>query len=78
MAKFLATGIRQLAETNLGLSIVGQIAKQKEENHVATIALAHAAGTECLEQRWPFAMRYIENRMTKMALEQVRKYLRRI
>lgn len=78
MAKFLATGIRHLAETDLGLSVVGQIAKQKEENHVAAIALAHAAGTECVEQHWPFAMRYIENRMTKMALEQVRKYLRRI
>lgn len=78
MAEFLATGIRQLAQTDLGLSIVGQIAKKKEENHVANIALAHAAGTECLEQRWPFAMRYIENRLTKMALEQVRKYLQRI
>jgi len=78
MAKFLAAGIRQFAETDLGLSIVGQIAKQKEENHVAAIALAHRAGIACLEQRWPFAMRYIENRMTKLALEQVRQYLRRI
>lgn len=78
MAKFLATGIRHLAETDLGLSVVGQIAKQKEENHVAAIALAHAGGIECVEQHWPFAMRYIENRMTKMALEQVRKYLQRI
>ncbi|MGB9698009.1 MAG: CinA family nicotinamide mononucleotide deamidase-related protein [Thermodesulfobacteriota bacterium] len=77
-AKFLAAGVRQLAATDLGLSIVGQIAKQKEEDHVAAIALAHGAGTECIEQRWPFAMRYIENRMTKMALEQVRQYLRRI
>lgn len=76
MAKFLAAGIRHLAETDLGLSVVGQIAKQKEENHMAAVALAHAAGTACLEQHWPFAMRYIENRMTKMALEQVRKYLR--
>ncbi len=76
MAKFLATGIRQLAGTDLGLGIVGQIARHKEENHVAVIALAHAAATECLEQRWPFAMRYIENRMTKMALEQIRQYLR--
>lgn len=78
MAEFLASGIRRLAKTDLGLSIVGQIAKKKEENHLAAIALAHAAGTECLEQRWPFAMRYIENRLTKMALDQVRKYLQRI
>lgn len=78
MADFLAKGIRQLAGTDLGLSIVGQIAKQKDENHVATIALAHAGGVEAIEQSWPFAMRYIENRMTKLALEQVRKYLRRI
>jgi hypothetical protein len=28
-----------------------------------------------IEQRWPFAMRFIENRMTKMALAQVGKYL---
>jgi hypothetical protein len=28
-----------------------------------------------VEQRWPFAMRFIENRMTKMALQQVRKFL---
>ncbi len=76
MAKFLAAGVRQLAGTDLGLSIVGQIARHKEENHVAAIALAHAAAIECLEQHWPFAMRFIENRMTKMALEQIRKYLR--
>lgn len=75
IAKFLATGIRSLAGTDLGLGIVGKIALRKEENHEAAIALAHATKTECVEQRWPFAMRYIENRMTKMALDQVRRYL---
>lgn len=75
MAKALAEGVRQLSGADLGLSIVGQTASQKEENHVATIALANPEETKCLEQTWPFAMRYIENRLTKMALEQVRRYL---
>jgi hypothetical protein len=39
------------------------------------IALAHPEGIETLEQRWPHAMRFIENRTTKLALAQVRKYI---
>jgi len=37
--------------------------------------LASPHGTDQLEQRWPFALRYTENRMTKTALAQIRKYL---
>jgi len=57
------------------LSLTGQAGKEKGQDHVAFIALAHFGGTETVEQKWPFAMRFIENRMTKMALAQVRKYL---
>lgn len=42
---------------------------------MAYIALASPRGTEALEQKWPFAMRYVENRITKRALAQIRKYL---
>ena len=42
---------------------------------MAFIALAHPHGTDLIEQRLPFAMRFIENRMSKMALAQIRKYL---
>lgn len=75
MASLLAEGVRELAGTELGLGIVGQVAQHREENHSATVALAHAVRTECWQQSWPFAMRYVENRVTKMALEQVRRYL---
>jgi nicotinamide-nucleotide amidase len=75
MARSLAEGIRQLAGTHLGLALTGQSSKGKKQDHLAFIALAHAHGTDLIEQRWPFAMRFIENRMTKMALAQVRKYL---
>jgi nicotinamide-nucleotide amidase len=74
-AKALAGGVRRFAGADLGLSLTGQAGKEKGQDHVAFIALAHLGGTETFEQRWPFAMRFIENRMTKMALTQVRKYL---
>jgi nicotinamide-nucleotide amidase len=74
-AKALAEGARRFAGADLGLSLTGQAGREKGQDHVAFIALAHSGGTESIEQRWPFAMRFIENRMTKMALAQVRKYL---
>jgi nicotinamide mononucleotide (NMN) deamidase PncC len=76
-AKALAQGIRRFTGADLGLSLTGQTGKEKGQDHLAFIALAHPGGTESLEQRWPSAMRFIENRMTKMALAQVRKYLKR-
>ncbi len=75
MARALAEGVRRMAEADLGLALTGQTSKEKKQDHQAFIALAHAQGTELVEQRWPFAMRFIENRMTKMALAQVRKHL---
>jgi hypothetical protein len=51
------------------------VGREKGQDHQVHIALAHARGAEIVEQRWPFAMRFIENRMTKMALQQIRKYL---
>lgn len=74
-AKALAEGVRHLSGADLGLGITGQTGSRKDQDHLAFIALAHARGTELIEQRWPFAMRFIENRMTKMALAQVRKYI---
>lgn len=74
-AQALAEGVRHLAGADLGVGLTGQAAKEKEQDHHVYIALAHAQGTDLIEQRWPFAMRFIENRMTKMALAQVRKYL---
>jgi hypothetical protein len=57
------------------LGLTGRTAKEKGQDHLIYIALAHSQGTECTEQRWPFAMQFIENRMTKMALAQIRRYL---
>jgi len=74
-ARMLAEGVRKFSGADLGLGLTGRVGKEKEQNHMIYIALAHAGKTETLEQRWPFAMRFIENRMTKMALSQVRKYL---
>jgi nicotinamide-nucleotide amidase len=74
-ARFLAQGVRDLTGADLGLGLAGRVGREKGQDHQVHIALAHARGTEILEQRWPFAMRFIENRMTKMALQQVRKYL---
>ena len=74
-ARVLAEGARKLAGADLGLALTGRVGKEKGQDHLVHIALANPRGTEVLEQRWPFAMRFIENRMTKMALAQVRKYL---
>ena len=76
-AKSLAGGVRSFGKADLGLAVTGRAGKEKGQDHLVHIALAHAGGTECLEQRWPSAMRFIENRMTKMALAQVRRYLLR-
>jgi len=75
VAKALAEGVRHLSGADLGLGLTGRASKSKEQDHLIYIALGHSQGTDCLEQRWPFAMRFIENRMTKMALAQIRKYL---
>ncbi len=74
-AQMLAEGVRKFSGADLGLGLTGRAGKEKGQDHMIYIALAHAGKTETLEQRWPFAMRFIENRMTKMALSQVRKYL---
>ena len=74
-AKALAEGVRNLSRADLGLGLTGQSGKEKGQDHLIYIALAHPCGTNCLEQRWPFAMRFIENRMTKMALSQIRQYI---
>jgi nicotinamide-nucleotide amidase len=75
LAKALAEGVRRLAGSDLGIGIAGKVGKGKERDHVVHIALAHSGETDCIEQRWPSAMRFIENRMTKMALAQIKKYL---
>ena len=75
LAKALAEGIRSLAGSDLGLGITGKVGAGKGEDHVVHIALARSGETDCIEQRWPSAMRFIENRMTKTALAQVRKHL---
>jgi len=74
-AKALAEGVRRLSGADLGLGLVGRAGKEKGQDHLTFTALAHSGGTDCIEQRWPFAMRFIENRMTKMALAQIRNYL---
>ena len=74
-AKGLAEGVRNLAAADLGLGLTGRTGKEKGQDHLIYIALAHSRGTECTEQRWPFAMQFIENRMTKMALAQIHKHL---
>jgi len=73
--KALAEGVRQLAGANLALGITGRAAKEKSEDHLIYMALARPQATEGFEQRWPHAMRYVENRMTKMALAQVRRFI---
>ena len=74
-AKGLAEGVRNFAAADLGLGLTGRTGKEKGQDHLIYIALAHPQGTEFTTQRWPFAMQFIENRMTKMALAQIHKYL---
>jgi len=74
-AEILAQRVRRLAGANLGLCLTGLAARKKEEDHQIYIALADSLRTESWSQRFPFTMRFIENRITKLTLEQVRKYL---
>lgn len=74
-ARALAEGVRSLSGADLGVGVTGRVAQDKTQDHVAHIALASLEGTKVLEQQWPFAMRYIENRMTKTALALLRRYL---
>jgi nicotinamide-nucleotide amidase len=73
-ARSLAEGVRALADADLGLAVIGRVAQSKDQDHVAYIALATPGQTTATEQKWPFALRFIENRITKMALAEVRKY----
>ena len=75
MAKALAEGARRLAVSDLGVGITGRASEEKGQDHLIHIALASAGKTECVEQQWPARMRYIENRMTKQALDQIKKHL---
>ena len=74
-ARALAQHVRAFAGADLGLALTGAAGRERTQDHVIHIALAHPKSIESLEQRWPHAMRFIENRMTKMALAQVRKYI---
>jgi nicotinamide-nucleotide amidase len=74
-ARALAEGVRRLSGADVGVGVTGRVGQDKSQDHVAFIALASPHGTDLLEQRWPFALRYTENRMTKTALAQLRKYL---
>ncbi|HSR14069.1 MAG TPA: CinA family nicotinamide mononucleotide deamidase-related protein [Thermodesulfobacteriota bacterium] len=73
--RLLAEAVRTVSGADLGLALTGRAGKVKGQDHLVHIALAHKEGADVVEQRWPMAMRFIENRMTKMALQQVRKKL---
>jgi len=75
LAKAMAEGVRRLTGSDIAIGITGRVGKGKGQDHVIHIALAHSGTTDCIEQRWPSAMRFVENRMTKMALTQIRKYI---
>ena len=72
-ARALAEGVRRLAGTDVGLGISGWVALDKSQDHALFVAMASDPGTTSLELKWPFALRFIENRMTKTALDQIRK-----
>lgn len=74
-ARGLAQGVRAFTGADLGLALTGRAARDKSQDHIVQIALAHSGETDSLEQRWPHAMRFVENRTTKLALSQVRKYI---
>lgn len=74
-SRALAHKVRDRAGADLGLALTGKAGREKSQDHVIHIALAHSGGVESLEQRWPYAMRFVENRVTKMALAQVRTYI---
>lgn len=71
----LAEGVRKFSGADLGLGVAARIAHTKEQDHFACIALASTAGTSHQVLKWPFALRYIENRITKSALGQLRHHL---
>lgn len=75
LAKALAEGVRRLAGADLGLGITGRANEVKGQDHLIYIALAGPDKTVCSEQRWPARMRFIENRMTKQALDLLKKRL---
>jgi nicotinamide-nucleotide amidase len=75
LAKALAEGVRSLAGSDLGMGITGRVGKEKGQDHLAYVALAHSGEVNCIEQRWSPALRFIENRVTKLALSQVKKEL---
>jgi nicotinamide-nucleotide amidase len=74
-AMALADGVRRLSGADLGVGVTGRAGQDKSQDHVAYIALASARGTDPLEQKWPFALRFTESRMTKTTLAQIRKYV---
>ena len=74
-ARSLAEGVRSLSGAELGVGVTGRVAQDSSQAHVAHIALASPTGTEHLEQTWPFALRFVENRTTKTALALIRKYV---
>jgi nicotinamide-nucleotide amidase len=74
-ARALAEGVRRLSGADLGVGVTGRAGQDKSQDHVAYIALASARGTDPLEQKWPFALRFTESRMTKTTLAQIRKYV---
>ena len=74
-AKALAEGVRRLSGADLGVGVTGRVGQDKSQDHVAYIALASPHGTAQLEQKWPYALRYTENRMTKTVLAQIRRHL---
>jgi nicotinamide-nucleotide amidase len=74
-ARTLAEGVRSLAGADVGLAVTGRAGRNKDEDHVAYIALASAGGTTAVEHKWPFALRFIENRVTKMTMAELRKYV---
>ena len=76
-ARVLAEGVRQRASADVGLGISGRVAQDKNQDHVLFVAVASNGGTRSFEQKWPFALRFIENRMTKTALDQLRKTILR-
>jgi nicotinamide-nucleotide amidase len=74
-ARALAEGVRRLSGADLGVGVTGRVGQDKGQDHVTYSALASPRGTDQMEQRWPFALRFTESRMTKTALAQIRRYL---
>ena len=75
VAKAFAAGVRTLSGADVGVGVAGRVGRDKTEDHLAYIALATPEATEAQEQKWPFALRFIENRVTKLTLAEIRKFL---